>query len=188
MKDIEEKIGYLKEHICNKDGDKDYLFISYKSTDKELVLGEIVYKLVYDYGLNVYFDGDFDKHNEDWIEQFETNMGSEHCRGIIAFKSMEYLTSYATLLELLYPQTAEFQDVKENFHIYDVCIYDKNKKMSEKQKRQDIGLKTLNKKERENFYNVIDNIEDKDLVNEIKKDVKEIMLRCQWVYVIKFFH
>ena len=31
MKDIEEKIGYLKEHICNKDGDKDYLFISYKS-------------------------------------------------------------------------------------------------------------------------------------------------------------
>ena len=172
MKDIEEKIGYLKEHICNKDGDKDYLFISYKSTDKELVLGEIVYKLVYDYGLNVYFDGDFDKHNEDWIEQFETNMGSEHCRGIIAFKSMEYLTSYATLLELLYPQTAEFQDVKENFHIYDVCIYDKNKKMSEKQKRQDIGLKTLNKKERENFYNVIDNIEDKDLVNEIKKRCK----------------
>ena len=73
MKDIEEKIGYLKEHICNKDGDKDYLFISYKSTDKELVLGEIVYKLVYDYGLNVYFDGDFDKHNADWIEQFRSN-------------------------------------------------------------------------------------------------------------------
>ena len=75
MKDIEEKIGYLKEHICNKDGDKDYLFISYKSTDKELVLGEIVYKLVYDYGLNVYFDGDFDKHNADWIEQFRSQYG-----------------------------------------------------------------------------------------------------------------
>ena len=142
MKDIEEKIGYLKEHICNKDGDKDYLFISYKSTDKELVLGEIVYKLVYDYGLNVYFDGDFDKHNADWIEQFRSNMESPHCKAIITFIDTAYLTSYATLMEVVYSQTAALRSLKpkDQFPIYTVSINNGWAEVLAEEKNEDIGL------------------------------------------------
>ena len=42
---------------------KSYVFISYKSDDWKTVLGDIVYKLVKEHGLNVYFDGDFSGHN-----------------------------------------------------------------------------------------------------------------------------
>jgi hypothetical protein len=143
MKDIEEKIGYLKEHICNKDGDKDYLFISYKSTDKELVLGEIVYKLVYDYGLNVYFDGDFDKHNSGWIKQFEENMESPHCKGFIAFISADYLISYATLLELMFSRTKQLKSVKGDIiPIYAVSINEGLEKntLANENRADDTGL------------------------------------------------
>ena len=46
-------VRYLSQNICNKDGDKDFVFISYKSDDWEIVLKEIVYKLVKEYGLKV---------------------------------------------------------------------------------------------------------------------------------------
>ena len=142
MKDIEKKIEYLKEHICNKDGDKDYVFISYKSTDKELFLGEIVYKLVCDYRLNVYFDGDFDKHGEDWLEQFRSNMESSHCKAIITFIDTAYLTSYATLMEVVYSQTAALRSLKpkDQFPIYTVSINNGWAEVVAEEKNEDIGL------------------------------------------------
>ena len=174
MKDIEEKIGYLKEHICNKDGDKDYLFISYKSTDKELVLGEIVYKLVYDYGLNVYFDGDFDKHNADWIEQFRSNMESTHCKAIITFIDTAYLTSYATLMEVVYSQTAALRSLKpkDQFPIYTVSINNGWAEVLAEEKNEDIGL---NKEYIEGNKNLTAEKENKQLNTDI--DALDELLR-----------
>ncbi len=103
----DENVNYIKKNICNKDGDKSYVFISYKSDDWETVLHDCVYRLVKDYGLNVYFDGNFDSHNSLWIKQFPENMNDYKCNGVIAFFDDKYATSYATLMELMYSQTAK---------------------------------------------------------------------------------
>lgn len=104
MYEQNEHVQYIVDRLCNKDGDKPYVFISYRSKDREVVLHDIVYTLVKKYHLNVYFDGDFDGHNPLWTEQFPANMGSPLCRGVLAFVDKEYMTSYATLMELLYSQ------------------------------------------------------------------------------------
>ena len=56
----DERVKWIKKNLVNKDSGKDYVFVSYKSDDWEKVLGEIVYPLMNEHGLNVYFDGDFD--------------------------------------------------------------------------------------------------------------------------------
>lgn len=68
------RVQHIKKCICNKESGKPYVFISYKSDDWEPVLQDVVYKLVKDYGLNIYFDGDFDSNSIGWLEQFRTNM------------------------------------------------------------------------------------------------------------------
>lgn len=62
-------VEYIKKKICAKNNGKPFVFISYKSDDWEVVLADVAYRLVKDYGLNIYFDGDFDLHNASWIEQ-----------------------------------------------------------------------------------------------------------------------
>ena len=104
----DENVKIIKDKICDCKGDKDYVFISYKSDDWEIVLQDIVYRLVNDYGLNVYFDGSFDSHNSSWITQFTTNMFSERCKGVIAFFDNKYATSYAAMMELMFSQTKEY--------------------------------------------------------------------------------
>ena len=112
----DEKIQWLKNHIVNKDMEKPFVFISYKSDDWEIVLKDIVYRLVHDKGLNVYYDGDFDCHADSWIKQFPENMESEYCKGVIVFVDNKYATSYATLLELMNSQAvrAGIGSINEN--------------------------------------------------------------------------
>lgn len=98
-------VEYIKKNICDKNSDKPFVFISYKSDDWEVALADVAYRLVRECGLNIYFDGSFDLHNASWIEQFPTNMESVLCKGVIAFIDSKYATSYATLLELMYSQT-----------------------------------------------------------------------------------
>ena len=81
---LDPHVDYIKELICDRDGNQSYVFISYKSDDWEVVLHEIVYKLVKDYGLNVYFDGSFDSHNALWVNQFPDNMRDYKCKGVPA--------------------------------------------------------------------------------------------------------
>lgn len=113
----DEHVKYITEHVCNKDGDKPYVFISYKSDDWEIVLQDIVYRLVKEEGLNVYFDGDFGGHNSHWTTQFPKNMEDPKCKGVLAFLDDKYATSYATVLELMYSQfycqDSEYQFVKK---------------------------------------------------------------------------
>ena len=98
-------VNYIKEHLCDKTSGKPFVFISYKSDDWEIVLHDVVYRLMKDYGLNVYFDGSFDIHAPIWIEQFPENMNSSNCKGVLAFLDNKYSQSYATLMELMYSQT-----------------------------------------------------------------------------------
>lgn len=111
----DERVQYITKHIRNADSSENYVFISYKSDDWERVLGDIVYKLVKDYRLNVYFDGDFNGHNPLWTKQFPENMEARNCLGVLAFIDDLYTQSYATLMELLYSQ-AGCQD--ENTYEY----------------------------------------------------------------------
>lgn len=104
-RDEDGHVRFLKEHICDKNSDAPFVFISYKSDDWKAVLHDVVYTLVKDYGLNVYFDGSFDSHNSLWISQFPENMEDYKCKGILSFFDNKYATSYATLLELMYSQT-----------------------------------------------------------------------------------
>lgn len=102
----DEHVKYIKDNLFDSEREKPFVFISYKSDDWETVLHDIVYRLVKDYGLRVYFDGSFDVHNDLWITQFPENMESYLCRGVLAFVDNKYVTSYATVLELMYSQTA----------------------------------------------------------------------------------
>lgn len=103
----DEHVKFIKQNICDKNSDKSFVFISYKSDDWETVLNDVVYRLVKDYGLNVYFDGSFDSHNSLWITQFPENMKDYKCRGVISFIDDKYITSYATLMELMCSQTLQ---------------------------------------------------------------------------------
>ena len=98
-------VNFIRKNICDHTGNKSYVFISYKSDDWEIVLHDIVYRLVKEYGLNVYFDGSFDTHNSLWTKQFPKNMSSCYCKGVLAFFDDKYVTSYAALMELMYSQT-----------------------------------------------------------------------------------
>ncbi|MBR4343892.1 MAG: InlB B-repeat-containing protein [Lachnospiraceae bacterium] len=96
---------YLADKVTGKEDKKPYVFISYKSDDDKIVLSTIVYHLVKERGLKVYFDASFDDHNAIWVEQFQKNMESQHCKGVIAFISKKYTVSYATLMELMHSQS-----------------------------------------------------------------------------------
>lgn len=89
---------------------KCYLFVSYKSDDWEEVF-EIVNELQKKYGLRVYWDQAFDyESNDAWLNQMKDNMQSPFCRGVLTFVSKNYMSSYATLLELLYTHSDDVID------------------------------------------------------------------------------
>ncbi len=97
---------YKELQITTHQDNKPYVFVSYKSDSWELVLTEIVYTLQKEYGLRVYFDKSFNDNNNIWTKQFSKNMSDPNCKAIIAFVDNEYYLSYATLLEIMYSQTA----------------------------------------------------------------------------------
>ena len=97
------KDNKYKELVVTKSGeDKPYVFISYRSYSWKKVLTEIVYKLQKEYGLRIYFDKDFASETNTWVEQFQKNMNSPFCKAFICFFDEGYVTSYATLIELMH--------------------------------------------------------------------------------------
>lgn len=169
----DEHVGYIMKHICDRGGDKSYVFISYKSDDWETVLHEIVYKLVKDYGLNVYFDGSFDFHNSAWIKQFPDNMGDYKCKGVIAFFDDSYATSYATLMELLYSQTKKAAMGKADPDGLPIVSIDLEKltNITGKEGQKDTGLGVKNCED--NTYN----INAKDELTLFARSFKELVKR-----------
>lgn len=100
-------IRWIKDNcLRTKDGDDDYVFISYKSDDFEKVLDDIVYNVCRNYGLKVYFDTAFDEDSDSWITQYYDNMCDPKCKAFIAFLDDAYYSSYACLLEMMSRKTA----------------------------------------------------------------------------------
>ncbi|MBP3195536.1 MAG: toll/interleukin-1 receptor domain-containing protein, partial [Butyrivibrio sp.] len=112
----EGNIRWIKDNcIRTKDGNEDYVFISYKSDDYVKVLDEILYNTCKKYGLRVYFDTNFDENSDSWITQYYENMKSTHCKAFIAFIDDAYYSSYACLLEMMSRKTmAAGGDYKED--------------------------------------------------------------------------
>lgn len=166
-------VEYIKKKICAKNNGKPFVFISYKSDDWEVVLADVAYRLVKDYGLNIYFDGDFDLHNASWIEQFPTNMESVHCKGVIAFIDSKYSTSYATLLELMYSQTCKASQggKKENDGLLPVVTVNLEslKKIPDESYDKNTGLGDANeniiaKSEKEKFNKVFSELKERKIL------------------------
>ncbi len=116
----------LKEiEYTRPDEDKPYIFISYASRDWEKVLENIVYELHTKKGLRIYYDRAFDGSNKRWIEQMREALENGYCKGILVFISEAYITSYATLLEILYSRTEavkEWKDDEENIPLFEVWL------------------------------------------------------------------
>lgn len=93
---------YRELTVTNCNSGKDYVFISYRGNSWKTVLTDIVYKLQKEYKLRIYFDKEFASETNIWIEQFIKNMDSSHCKACLCFFDEGYVTSYATLLELMH--------------------------------------------------------------------------------------
>ena len=109
---------YRELTVTKKEDKKDYVFISYRGDSWKKVLTEIVYKLQKKYGLRVYFDKDFASETNSWIQQFEDNMDSQYCKACLCFFDEGYVTSYATLLELMHAMNARSNISDAIFPIY----------------------------------------------------------------------
>lgn len=109
MEEGTERTNYIRSNIqvtTSKD-EKPYVFISYKSDDWRDVFQKVIFRLQSDYGLRVYCDSDFEANNDSWIELMKENILSPYCMAVIAFFSNDYISSYATLLEIITSQTDE---------------------------------------------------------------------------------
>ena len=108
-KEREARKKYMDEHPIVTTDHKNYLvhkkpyvFISYKSDDWRKVLADLVPRLQKEYGLRVYYDKKFDEDTGLWLDQFPKNMKYDNgCHAVLVFCSNKYMTSYATLLELM---------------------------------------------------------------------------------------
>lgn len=89
----------------DKNSGEPYVFISYKSDDR-LIMLKIIHKLNTVYGLRVYYDKEFAVNNELWVEQMEDNMSSAKCYGMLLFLSKKYFMSYAACMEMMHSQTS----------------------------------------------------------------------------------
>lgn len=139
-------VRFIMENITTYSEGKDYVFISYKSDDWKLVLHDLVYKLMTEYGLRIYFDGSFDDHNETWIEQFPENMEDPGCKAVLMFLDDKYARSYATLLEFMYSQTdlasIGGKQERKGLPVVPVNLYGPLKNPDNSEGRQDTGLGT----------------------------------------------
>ena len=95
-----EKYKALSVTTC--EDEKEYVFISYRGDSWEKVLTDIVYKLQKKYGVRVYFDKEFSSETNSWLKQFRKNMDSKYCKACLCFFDEGYVTSYATLIELMH--------------------------------------------------------------------------------------
>ena len=136
-----------------------------------------------EYGLNVYFDGDFDVHNDIWIWQFPENMKSYDCKGVIAFLDPAYTVSHATAMELMYSQTIDASYGTKEECLPVVPIYLDNLRITSEQEQINTGLGcreypdgTINEfalKEKELFDSTFDELLDRDILGKSKHYYKK---------------
>lgn len=121
-KEKEERTRYIHENIkITKASDKKpYVFVSYKSDDWRDVFENVISKLQRDYHLRIYCDRDFETNNDSWLDTMRQQLQSGYCRGVLAFFSENYISSYAALLEILTAQTDETADYTYNEDVVEI--------------------------------------------------------------------
>ena len=164
------KDNKYKELVVTKSGeDKPYVFISYRSDSWKKVLTEIVYKLQKEYGLRIYFDKDFASETNVWVEQFQKNMNSPFCKAFICFFDEGYVTSYATLIELMHAMNPKSK-LKDS--IFSINFNIDWKKLDDNGNNTGLGVKQGDnpgwKKEKEAFEDEFDLIKDDDEYKAVK--------------------
>ena len=84
---------------------QDFVFVSYSSRNWEQVYPCVA--ALRDRGINVYIDIEFmENQSAGWLENFQSKLFTgSGCRGIVAFLSMDYMRSYACLMEQLANRT-----------------------------------------------------------------------------------
>ena len=131
----------IKYYLRSPDDHEDFVFISYRKENYNDVINGIVLEMCKKYKLKIYFDYNFDKKKELWIEQAKEVISSKYCRALIAFINTAYYTSFATLFEIMATQTARANDIcvipvqleEPNFSKFDekdtgLGMYDKTNK------------------------------------------------------------
>lgn len=99
---------YKELEITDCKSGKEYVFISYRGSSWKQML-DIVYRLQKKYGLRIYFDKKFAAETNVWIDQFRKNMDSTYCKAVLCIFDEGYVTSYATLLELMHAMNPKSQ-------------------------------------------------------------------------------
>lgn len=96
--------------------DEKYVFVSYASADWEKVYPTVL--ALRARGINVYIDSEFSlNQSQNWLENFQTILIKDYnCAGIIAFLSIDYMRSYACLMEQLANQSKQLRNTVGRFH------------------------------------------------------------------------
>jgi len=142
QKEYEERMKdpkYKELEITNCDSGKEYVFISYRGDSWKKVLTDIVYRLQKQYHLRIYFDKEFASGTNVWIDQFIRNMDSKNCKAVLCFFDEGYVTSYATLLELMHAMNPKSKLKKS---IYAINFPINWKKLDEDDHHTGLGLES----------------------------------------------
>ena len=95
--------------------EEDYVFVSYASADWEKVYPTVL--ALRARGINVYIDVEFQENqSQNWLENFQRQLLNPCCGGIVAFLSINYMRSYACLMEQLANRTQRLRRKVRGFH------------------------------------------------------------------------
>lgn len=89
--------------------DRDYIFVSYASRDWEKVYPCVM--ALRSRGINVYIDIEFmENQSSSWLENFQERLFRDSgCKGIVSFLSIDYMRSYACLVEQMANRTGRMR-------------------------------------------------------------------------------
>ena len=95
---------------------EDYVFVSYASADWEKVYPAVL--ALRARGINVYIDVEFREiQSQNWLENFQERLLEDACcQGIVTFLSINYMRSYACLMEQLANRTKQMYSIARKFH------------------------------------------------------------------------
>lgn len=109
-----KKIDENQITIYGPEEEQPFIFISYCSKDKDIVINKIIRRLVNEYNLRIYYDDDFENHPEHWVERLQDVLESSDCKAILSFISKEYLGRKACMLEVLKAKSFSVSSVHNN--------------------------------------------------------------------------
>ena len=96
--------------------DEKYVFVSYASADWEKVYPTVL--ALRTRGINIYIDVEFSlNQSQNWLKNFQKRLIKDYnCAGIISFLSINYMRSYACLMEQLANQSKQLRSTAGKFH------------------------------------------------------------------------